>query len=106
MNMEMAMESKVMVGLAMEMAGVMEKSKMTAGSEAETVVGTETGVDTDVGMGSKSMVDTSGNVGVAAGAEAGVGSVMVSTGANAGAEMGLMAVGTCAGVDAEAVAEV
>ena len=42
------MESKVTVSSEMEMVGVMEKLEVMAGSEAETVVGTESGVNTVV----------------------------------------------------------
>ena len=42
-----ATESKMMVGSEMETVGVMGKSKETGGSEVETVVGTESGVDTE-----------------------------------------------------------
>ena len=59
MNTREATESKMMVGLEMEMAGVMGKSKETAGSEAETVAGTESGVDTEVGTDSESIADRS-----------------------------------------------
>ena len=50
----------MMVGLETETAGVTGKSKETVGSEAEMVPGTESGVDTEVGMASKSTVDRSG----------------------------------------------
>ena len=60
MNTQEAMESKMTAGSEMEMAGVTGKSKETMGSEAETVVGTESGVDTEVGMDSKSTADRSG----------------------------------------------
>ena len=39
---------KVMAGLEMETVGVMEKSEVTVGLEVEMVVGTESGVDTEV----------------------------------------------------------
>ena len=70
-NMGVATQSKMMAGSEMEMGGVMGKSKETVGSEVETVVDMEGGVDMKAGMDSKSTVDTSG---VAAGAEASVGS--------------------------------
>ena len=41
------------VGSEMETVGVMGKLKETAGSEVETVVGTESGVDTEAGMDSE-----------------------------------------------------
>ena len=55
-----AMELKMTAGSEMETAGVTGKSKETMGSEAETVVGTESGVDTEAGMDSESTVDWSG----------------------------------------------
>ena len=48
-----ATESKMTVGLEMETAGVMGKSKETVGSKAETVAGMESGVDTEAGMDSE-----------------------------------------------------
>ena len=80
--------------------GVATESKVMAGSE------TETGVNTDVGMDSKSVVDTSGNVSVAVGVVAGAGSMMGSVGADVGVGMGSMVVGTSTGDDAVAVVEV
>ena len=47
-NMGVATGLKVMVGLEMETAGVMEKLEVTVGLEVEMVVGTESGVDTEV----------------------------------------------------------
>ena len=93
-NMEVAIELKVRVGLETEMVKVREKSEVTVGLEAETVMGTESGVDMKVGTNLKLMVDTSGNISLAAGAKAGVGCVVVSAAADAGVEMGLMVVGT------------
>ena len=55
-----ATESKMTAGLEMEMAGATGKSKETADSEAETMVGMEGGADTDAGMDSESRVDWSG----------------------------------------------
>ena len=52
-----ATESKMMVGSETETAGVTGKSKETAGSEAETVAGMESGVDTEVRMDLKSTAD-------------------------------------------------
>ena len=95
-NMEVAMKTKAMAGLATEMVGAMEKSKVTVGLEVETAAGMETGVDMDMGMDLKSTVDMSKHVGAAVGAEAGVG-------ADVGVDMGLMTVGTFAGSDVEPV---
>ena len=47
-------------GSEMETAGVTGKLKETVGSEAETVAGTESGVDIEVGMDSESTADQSG----------------------------------------------
>ena len=44
-----ATELKMRAGSEMEMGGVMGKSKETVSSEAEMVVGMESGVDTEVG---------------------------------------------------------
>ena len=82
--MAVAMESKVTVGSETETVGVMEKSEMMVGLEVETVAGTESGVNMEVGTDLKSVV----------GAEVGVGSVMVSAAADVGAETGLIVVGT------------
>ena len=60
---------KMTAGSEMEMVGVTGKSKETAGSEAETVAGMESGVDIEVGMDLESRVDRSEAV---AGAEASV----------------------------------
>ena len=59
MNTREATESKMTAGLEMETVGVMGKSKETAGSEVEMVVGTDSGVDTEVGMDSESTADRS-----------------------------------------------
>ena len=45
----------MMAGSEMEMVGVMGKSKETTGLEAEMVVGTESGGDTEAGMDSEVM---------------------------------------------------
>ena len=76
--------------------GATEKSKVTVGLEVEI------GVAMDVQTDSEWTVDSSGTVGVAAGAKAGVGSVMAST----GAEMKLLVVGTDTKDDAVVVARV
>ena len=68
----------------------------------EMVAGTESGVNMEVGTDLKSVVDMSGNVGVAAGAEAGAVSAMVSV----AVDMGSMVAGTCTSSDAEPVVEV
>ena len=57
-----ATESKMMAGSEMQTAGVTGKSKETAGSEVEMVVGVESGVDTEVGMDSELTADQSGVV--------------------------------------------
>ena len=79
-----AMESKMMAGSEMEMAGVTGKSKETAGSEVEMVAGMESGVDTEVGMDSESTADQSIAV---AGAEASMRCTIATTGGDAGADM-------------------
>ena len=66
-NTREATESKMTAGSEMETVGVMGKSKETADSEAEMMAGMESGADTDAGMDSESRVDQSGAV---AGAEA------------------------------------
>ena len=104
--MGVAMELKMMAGSEMEMAGVTGKLKETAGSEVETVVGMEGGVDTKVGTDSKLTVDMSRNIGGVPGAKASVGSTMVSAVADVGVETGSMAAGTDTGDDAVAVARV
>ena len=68
----------------METVGVMGKLKETAGSEAETVVGTEGGVDTAVGMDLESTVDRSGAV---AGAEANVRCTIATARGDVGADL-------------------
>ena len=68
----------------METVGVMGKSKETAGSEAEMVAGTESGVDTEAGMNSESTADRSG---AGVGAEASVRCVITTSGGDAGADL-------------------
>ena len=92
---------KMMEGSEMETAGVMGKSKETADLEAETVVGTECGVDTEVGMHSKLTADWSR---VVVGAEASVGSTITTAGGDVGADMQLTVVGTATEVNAVVVA--
>ena len=58
-NTQEATESKMTVGSEMETAGVMGKSKETAGLKAETVAGTESGADSEVGTDSESTADRS-----------------------------------------------
>ena len=65
----------------------MGKSKETAGSEVEMVVGTEGGVDTKVGMDSESTVDMSRTISGAADAEASMASVTATAGGDAEADM-------------------
>ena len=98
-----ATESKMMAGLEMEMAGVTGKSKETVGSEAETVAGTESGVDTDAGMDSELTADQSGAV---VGAEASVGCTIVTGGGDAGADLQSTVAGTATRDDAVSVAKV
>ena len=86
-----ATESKMTAGSETEMAGVMGKSKETAGSEAETVVGMESGVDTEAGMDSESTADRSRAV---AGAKASVRCAIVTAGGDAGADLRSMLAGT------------
>ena len=88
------------VGLEMETAGVTGKSKETVGSEAETVAGTESGVDTEVGMDLELTADRSGAV---AGAEASARCVIATGGGDAGADLQSMVAGTATKVDAAAV---
>ena len=59
-NTREATESKMMAGSEMEMVGVTGKSKETAGSEAETVAGMESGVDIEAGMDSESTAERGG----------------------------------------------
>ena len=79
-----AMESKMTVGSESELAGAMGKLKETSGSEAETVVGTESGVDTEAGMDLESTADWSGAV---AGAEASARCTITTTGGDVGADL-------------------
>ena len=85
------------------MAGVMGKSKETAGLEAEMVVGTESGVDTDAGMDSESTADQSG---AGAGAEASARCAIASGGGDAGADLRSTVAGTATGDNAALVARV
>ena len=96
-NTREAMESKMTAGSEMETAGVTGKSKETAGLEAETVAGTESGADTEVGMDSESTADQSG---AGAGAEASVKCAIVT----AGADMRSTVAGTATEDGAAAVA--
>ena len=84
-----AMESKMTVGSESESAGAMGKSKETSGSEAEMVVGMESGVDTEVGMDLKSTANQSR---AGAGAKASTGSAIVTAGGDAGVDMQSMVV--------------
>ena len=83
-NAREAMESKMTAGSEMETVGVMGKSKETAGSEAEMVAGTESGVDTEAGMDLELTADWSGAV---AGAEASVRCAITTGGGDAGADL-------------------
>ena len=102
-NTREATESKMTVGSEIEMVGVTGKLKETPGSEAEMVVGTESGVDTEVGMDLESTADQSG---VVAGAEASVRCAIVTTGGDVGVDLRLMVVGTTTGDKAVAVVKV
>ena len=102
-NTQEAVESKMMAGSDIETAGVMGKSKETAGSEVETVAGTESGVDIEVGMDSESTADRSR---VGAGAEASVRCTIVTGGGDAGADLRSMVAGTVTGDNVVAVAKV
>ena len=91
------------VGSEIETAGVTGKSKETAGSEAETVAGTESGVDIEVGMDSEW---TAGRSGAGAGAEASVRCVIVTGGGDAGADLRSTVAGTMTGDNVAVVAKV
>ena len=99
-NTREATESKMMAGLEMETGGVTGKSKETAGSEAETVVGTESGVDTEVGTNSESTADWSGAV---AGAKASARCAITTSGGDAGVDLRSTVAGTVTGDDVAAV---
>ena len=71
-------------GLETETAGVTGKLKETTGSEAEMVVGTESGADTEAGMDSESTADQSG---AGVGAEASARCAIASGGGDAGADL-------------------
>ena len=103
MNTWEATESKMTADLEMEMAGVTGKSKETVGSEAETVAGMESGVNTEVGMDSESTADRSG---AGAGTEASARCTIATGGGDAGADLRSMVAGTVTGGDVAAVAKV
>ena len=71
-------------GLETETVGVMGKSKEMMGLEAEMVVGTESGADTDAGMDSESTADQSG---AGVGAEASTRCAIATGGGDAGADL-------------------
>ena len=98
-----ATESKMTAGSEMETAGVMGKSKKTVGSEAETVVGTEGGVDTEAGMDSESRAEQSR---AGAGAEASARFAIASGGGDAGADLRSTVACTATGDNAASVAKV
>ena len=98
-----ATESKMTAGLEMEMVGVTGKSKETAGSEAETVVGTESGVDIEVGMDSESIADWSR---AGEGAEASARCAIATPGGDAGVDLRSTVAGTMTGDNVAAVAKV
>ena len=87
----------------MEMVGVTGKLKETAGLEAETMAGTESGADTDAGMDSELRVDPSG---VGTGAEASARCAITSGGGDAGVDLRLVVAGTVTGDNVAAVAKV
>ena len=72
------------VGSETETAGVTGKLKETTGLEAEMVVGTESGADTEAGMDSESTADQSG---AGAGAKASTRCAIVTSGGDAGVDM-------------------
>ena len=96
-----AMESKMTAGSETETVGVMGKSKETTGSEVETMVGMESGVDTEAGMDSESTVDWSG---AGVGAEASTRCAIASGGGDAGADLRSTVAGTATQDEAAAVA--
>ena len=102
-NTREATESKMTAGSEMETVGATGKSKETADSEAETMVGTEGGADTDAGMDSESRVDRSRAV---AGAEASARCAIATGGGDAGADLRSTVAGTAIEDDAGAVAKV
>ena len=67
--------------------GVAMELNVTASLEMDTVASTETGVDVDAGMDSKSVVDMSGNISTGASAEVETGVGMSVTVAGTGANM-------------------
>ena len=87
-----------MAGSETETAGVMGKLKETVGFEAEMVVGTESGADSEVGMVLESTVDQSGAV---VGAKA-----SASGGGDVGVDLRSTVAGTMTGDDAALVAKV
>ena len=99
-NTREATESKMTAGLEMEMVGVMGKLKETAGSEAETMAGTESGADTAAGMDLESRVDRSGAV---AGAEASARCAIMTAGGDAGADLRSTVAATVTGDDVAVV---
>ena len=103
MNTWEATESKTMAGSEMEMVGVMGKSKETVSLEAETVVGMECGVDTEVGTNLKSTADQSRAV---VGAKVSARCATMTARGNAGVDLRSMVVGTATRDDAVAVAKV
>ena len=88
------------VGLEMETAGVTGKLKETAGLEAETVAGMESGVDIEAGMDLESTADRSR---AGAGAKASTRCVIVTGGGDAGADLRSTVAGTTTGNGAVAV---
>ena len=103
MNTREATESRMTAGSETETVGVTGKSKETAVSEVETVVGTESGADSEVGMVSESTADWSG---VVVGAKASMRCAIATGGGDAGADLRLTVAGTATGDKAVAVVKV
>ena len=98
-----ATESKMTAGSDTETVGVMGKSEETASLEVEMVVGMESGVDTEVGMDLELTADWSG---VVAGAEASARCAIATARGDAGADLRLMVACTATGDEAVVVAKV
>ena len=98
-----ATESKMTAGSEMETVGATGKSKEIVDSEAETMAGTEGGADTDAGMDSESRVGWSGAV---AGAEASARCMITTGGGDAGADLRSTVAGTATEDNVAVVAKV
>ena len=93
----------MMAGSETETAGVTGKLKEMTGSEAEMVVGMESGADTEAGMDLESTADRSG---AGVGAEASARCAITSGGGDAGVDLRLVVAGTVTGDNVAAVAKV